>query len=460
MRPSPQKHYPILSPQMSQAPPPLLLQGRPAIPIFPGGRGMDDPKRSAAAAPSLPDDALVEILSRVPAKSLCRFKCVSKAWCDLIADRLRCKRLPQTLEGFFYAYDGDDDEEIHGGDCDDGSGKGDGGGGVSPGHVARGRFINTLGRFVPLASYSFLLEQLGVETICLMRSCNGLLLFGHRRDSDTYDSLGYIVCNPATEQWVAVPSSGWKPFSLWDWDESEDSDSDSDNESSNCRFTYLIFDPAVSAHFQLVEFWSGDAVCVEEVHTYSSETGVWCKKTSEWSSDEAVSFFAGSAFVSGMLHFSVTNFDTHQEQIVAVDGEGKRCRIIVGPEKSCDAVFIGQSKGCLHYLSRRTDSTSKMTELSIWVLQEYNTEDWVLKHRVTFLQLFGRMSCRDQDYNVVAIHPDRDLIFFLQHWDLQLKSYDMDSKEVCTLRILRVGPQHIFPYVPYFAESTAVACKH
>ncbi|KAG2623717.1 F-box protein At2g40910-like [Panicum virgatum] len=421
---------------------------------------MVDPvrKRSVAAAPSLPDDALVEILSRVAAKSLCRFKCVSKAWRDLIADRLRCTRLPQTLEGFFYAYDDDDDNEIHGGDCDDGGGKGYGVGSVRPDHIVHGRFINTLGRFVPLASYSFLLEQLGVDTICLMRSCNGLLLFGHRRDSDSYDSLGYIVCNPATEQWVTVPSSGWKPFSLWDSDESEDSDSD--GESSNCRFTYLIFDPAVSAHFQLVELWSDDCVSVEEVHTYSSETGLWCKNPSEWSSDEAVSFFAGSAFVSGMLHFSVTNFDAHQEKIVAVDGEGKRCRTIAGPEKSGDAAFIGQSKGRLHYVSRRADSTSKMTELCIWVLQEYNTEDWVLKHRVTFLQLFGRMSCRDQDYNVVAIHPDCNLIFFLQYWDLQLKSYNMDSKEVCTLRILRVGPQHIFPYVPYFAESTAVAGKH
>jgi hypothetical protein len=433
---------------------------------------MDDPKRNAAAAaaaaPSMPDDAVVEILSRVPAKSLCRFKCVSKAWRDLISDRLRCTRLPQTLEGFFYAYDdGDEDDDgIHGGGgggggggCDDGGGKRDCGG-VSSDHVVRGRgrFINTLGRFAPLASCKFLLEQVGVETICLRRSCNGLLLFGHRRDSDTYDALGYIVCNPATEQWVAVPSSGWKPFPVLDWDESEDSDSD--DEPSNCRFTFLIFDPAVSAHFQLVEFWSGDGVSVEQVHTYSSETRVWCKKTSEWSSDEVVSFFAGSAFVSGMLHFSITNFDVHQEQIVAVDGEGKRCRIIPGPEKTCDAVFIGQSKGCLHYMSRCTDGTSEMTELSIWVLREYNTEDWVLKHRVTYLQLFGRMSCRDQDYNVVATHPDRDLIFFLQHWDLQLKSYDMDSKEVSTLRILRVGPQHVVPYVPYFAESSAVAGKH
>ena len=44
---------------------------------------------------SLPDDPLVEILSRVPAKSICRFKCVSKAWPDLIADRK--KLLPQAI---------------------------------------------------------------------------------------------------------------------------------------------------------------------------------------------------------------------------------------------------------------------------------------------------------------------------------------------------------------------------
>jgi hypothetical protein len=50
----------------------------------------------------LPDDALVEILSRLPAKYLCRSKCVSKAWRDLIVDRLRCRKLPLTLEGFFY----------------------------------------------------------------------------------------------------------------------------------------------------------------------------------------------------------------------------------------------------------------------------------------------------------------------------------------------------------------------
>jgi hypothetical protein len=39
------------------------------------------------AADRLTDDLIVEILSRVPAKSLCRFKCISKHWLSLTNDR-------------------------------------------------------------------------------------------------------------------------------------------------------------------------------------------------------------------------------------------------------------------------------------------------------------------------------------------------------------------------------------
>ncbi|CAM0147252.1 unnamed protein product [Urochloa decumbens] len=404
------------------------LQLRPAIPVVAGGRG----KRQRSSAAALPDDALVDILSRVPAKSLCRFKCVSKSWRDLIADRLRCNKLPQTLAGFFLNDSGND------------------GGGVGEDRVA-GHLVDTLGRFTPLASVSFLGNQPGIEEFSLLRSCNGLLLFGHRMAGDTYDSLGYIVCNPATEQWVAVPSSGFKPLSLQDVGEDLDSD-----DEIGCTFTYLIFDPAVSSHFQLVEFVSDDCVCVVGVCAYSSETGVW--REGDWNSGDGISFFRGSAFVNGMLHLSATSFDTDQELILAVDTEGRECRCLSRPEKHLDVVFVGESQGLLHCLSQRTDDTSQMSELSIWVLQDYDAEEWVLKHRVTFFKLFGRMSCRvEQDYNVVAIHPDRNLIFFVQHWDLQLKSYDMDSKEVCAVHTLGVGPQNVFPYIPYYA---ALANKH
>ncbi|CAN6357162.1 unnamed protein product [Urochloa humidicola] len=417
------------------------LRLRPAIPVVPGGRGKRQRSAAAAAAPSLPDDALVEIFSRVPARSLFRFKCVSKAWRDLIADRLRCTRLPQTLAGFF---------------LNDGGGLGE--------DCVVGQLVNTLGRFTPLASISFLEKQPGIEEFGLFHSCNGLLLFGHRRYGDIYDSLGYIVCNPATEQWVAVPNSGWKPFSLSGLVEIEDPASYTE---PNSTFTYLIFDPAVSSHFQLVEFrmWMEYVQYVEEVQIYSSETGVWrwCSVTDEYGfgQNEGISFFAGSALVSGMLHLSATRFDTHEELIIAVDGQGRECKFISGPEKRADVAFVGQSQGRLHYMTQHRDSTSNMTELSIWVLQDYDAEEWVLKHSVTFLQLFGRVNCDVEfDYKVVAIHPDRNLIFFVQWWDLKLKSYDMDSKEVCTIRILGFGPQNIVPYVPYFAESSTLAKMH
>ena len=51
---------------------------------------------------SLTDDLLLEILSRVPYKSLCRPKCVSKSWLALCSDPIVRKKAPQTLSGFFF----------------------------------------------------------------------------------------------------------------------------------------------------------------------------------------------------------------------------------------------------------------------------------------------------------------------------------------------------------------------
>uniref|UniRef100_A0A2N9I433 F-box domain-containing protein n=1 Tax=Fagus sylvatica TaxID=28930 RepID=A0A2N9I433_FAGSY len=37
---------------------------------------------------ALPKDVIIEILSRLPAKSLLRFKCVCKEWCSIIQDQV------------------------------------------------------------------------------------------------------------------------------------------------------------------------------------------------------------------------------------------------------------------------------------------------------------------------------------------------------------------------------------
>ncbi|CAL5078795.1 unnamed protein product [Urochloa decumbens] len=394
---------------------------------------MDCPeaKGSEAAVACPSNDALEEILSRLHDKPLCRFKCVSKAWCSLIVDLLRRGKCIQTLKllGFFYGSGGEN----------------------------YGLFTDLPGCSAPPAdrSFSFLTQQIGIKYVFLLDSCNGLLLFGHREDPDAaVDSLGYIVCNPTTEQWVAVPSSGWP------------GGSEAFEHDSSC--TFLIFDPDASSEFKLLQLWHfmGDA----GVRTYSSESGVWSCRASEWRYS-AIRYSAGSAFVNGMLHFVVPCINNDKDQIVVIDAEGKTRKIIQMPENSGFLAFVGLSHGHLHCIKSHM---REMTELSIWVLEDYDTGEWVLKHTVSTLELFGRTSCElDFHFTVVAIHPDRNLVFFLQRGNQKLISYDMDRREVCALcapgdnnmdeRVLRtLGDSYrsITPYVPYFSKSLALARKN
>ncbi|OEL23580.1 hypothetical protein BAE44_0015401 [Dichanthelium oligosanthes] len=75
---------------------------------------------------------------------------------------------------------------------------------------------------------------------------------------------GYVVCNPATEQWTAVPCcDGRRPPA-----------------STSDSHTYLAFDPDVSSHFHLLLFWEDEehGESLMTVHAYSSETtGAWTR---------------------------------------------------------------------------------------------------------------------------------------------------------------------------------------
>ncbi|CAO2169747.1 unnamed protein product [Urochloa humidicola] len=174
---------------------------------------MERPKRTALAG--LPYEDLLEILARLPARSVYRSKCVAKTWRDLIDDPLNRKKLPQTLEGFFF-------QDV-------------GGSGLE--HFG---FISVLPRPVPLdidPHFSFLTKLPEDESLLFLNSCNGLLLFIRVRKSGSI--LGYVVCNPATKQWEAVPiCSCCLPLGgCSEWS------------------TLLAFDPAVSTHFHLIHFW-------------------------------------------------------------------------------------------------------------------------------------------------------------------------------------------------------------
>ncbi|WVZ62212.1 hypothetical protein U9M48_011982 [Paspalum notatum var. saurae] len=370
-------------------------------------------RSEAAVVASLPDDPLVDILSRVPSKSLCRFKCVSKSWRGLIADPVHREKLPQTLEGFFFLGDSGGDE---GGDGEDSGSDGD----YLP--LQAGRFVDALGRSVRPADacFPFLTELPGIHHIWLKDHCNGLLLFGYIEESDK--SLNYIVSNPATKQWVAVPGSH-KKSSSW----------------RRVRLISLVFDPAVSPHFHLVQFKEGPPPA--HIYLYSSESGAWrtIRSGGLWGYllTEAGS---PSAYADGVLYVTLHDVDVH---IVAIDVEGNIKLNIPVPLRAGDkfwplADYVGRSQGCLHYIYHADpecddegppENPEKQSyQLFIWVLEDYEKEQWILKDTVSFIHLFGKKSCQvGTDYNVVGIHPDASLVYVVQHWDHKLISYHMDT---------------------------------
>ncbi|CAN6180721.1 unnamed protein product [Urochloa humidicola] len=195
---------------------------------------MDCPVGNTSAVGDIPEGPLVDILSRVPAKSVCRFKCVSKAWLHLITDPHHRKKLPQAMQGLF---------------CETYKKSSD---------LFGFSFISLTTRSMPLdvdSPFSFLTEQPGMQFLRFNGSCNGLVLFEHRdKDEPGSARLGYIVCNPTTKEWKAVPACG-SPTSL--------------------TYPYLAFNPAVSSHFNLVQFQLEEDGTLLSVHAYSSQTGAW-----------------------------------------------------------------------------------------------------------------------------------------------------------------------------------------
>nr|CAB3452183.1 unnamed protein product [Digitaria exilis] len=313
-----------------------------------------NPKRRSAVVAGLPDDLLVDILARVPARSLCRSKCIP----------LHRKRLPQTLHGFFFV-----DEKIHG---------------RRPIEFAS---LQRESRSAPLqidTSLSFLTKRPGIETLTFSDCCNGLLLFENKQKSRPFDLLSYVVCNPATEQWVVVPRHG--PPAL------------AHVREEATRYDYLVFDPSVSSHFHLVHFgWESkesmefeggfafddddddDGVHlvhfhnIEEgemyrttLHVYSSVTGKWTRMQSGWSQIQSEWGWgehnlegwhhqglvpyqrSRCAVLNGMLHFV-----TSDHRIAAVDVQEATEKIIplpALPEKKSwpEPGYVAQSQGKLH----------------------------------------------------------------------------------------------------------------
>ncbi|KAJ1296593.1 hypothetical protein BS78_01G313600 [Paspalum vaginatum] len=310
----------------------------------------------------LTDDLVVEIISRLPVKSVCRFKCVSKHWRGLISHPDHRKKLPQALASFFYC--------TYSGDCFPESTR---------------QFTNVTGRGAPLIrpSLSFLP---GNVNITILDCCNGLLLYRYWK---TAGATSFFFCNLATEEWTALL------------------------ESSHCETgttMRLGFDPATSPHFyvfgllETVPETIHDYNFIDGLEIYSSETKEWVRKDNGWSGNVQLPDDPSTVFLNSFLH------------------AGRRG----GPVPyGNDDGFIGLSQGHLYYLNPVYDF-----ELSIYVLEDYATDECIFKHSVSTTELLGMHTFGFQRYRLMAIHPECYLIFFVSDIDNTIRCYDMEHRKV------------------------------
>ncbi|VAI92394.1 unnamed protein product [Triticum turgidum subsp. durum] len=368
------------------------------------------------AVERLTDDLLVEILARLPVKSLCRFKCVSNHWLALIHHPEHRKKLPQTPAGFFYGSANTGDWLLK-----------------SP-----VRFADFPGRCSPPidTSCAFLPNHRRVH---LLDCCNGLLLCRWYVSAQG-DEFHYVVCNPATEKWTVLPDFG-KP-------------------TSEVATTRLGFDPAVSSHFYVFELinehdqlWDPDIVGVA---VYSSETGGWVYKEKKWNADiRIINRQSASVFLNGYLHFEA-DCGGISPCLAVVDTKGETWMNIDVPD--ADALldgFIQRSQGRLHYANFQQDEDGFTIRLVVYVLENYQSKEWILKHSVDTSYIFGETDSHfrlDKDFEWIAIHPECNMIFFNVGWFITFTCYNMDSGQVKLISGPVDGKPPYMPYVPLYAE--------
>ncbi|XP_050238891.1 F-box protein At5g07610-like isoform X1 [Mercurialis annua] len=185
---------------------------------------------------TLTEDLVVEILCRVPVKSLMQFKRVSKGWYNLIsnvcAPKISCIASSAPL-GFLFSilrktsvFDTAYFSYPEGHYCDD----------DSPG------FVKSCLDLIPSKRY----KRLDL--------CNGLLLY--------FSEDGrYYVCNPTTKQRIAVPYVHWK---------------------DNYDYASLVFENFMSPHYKIIRFLDMKVSCSAssfiKLDVFSSATGNWMKQ--------------------------------------------------------------------------------------------------------------------------------------------------------------------------------------
>jgi hypothetical protein len=118
----------------------------------------------------------------------------------------------------------------------------------------------------------------------------------------------------------------------------------------------------------------------------------------------------------------------------------RKCRVIRWPDwrPFPQAACIGQSQGCLHCIGELVEGSGlRSPGLSIWVLEDYDTEEWVLKHSLSLWQLVEGID--PIHFSLLYCWPSYRLqsdFFFVHCSDQKLRSYDVHPAQLHPTSVL------------------------
>ncbi|KAI4303897.1 hypothetical protein MLD38_039479 [Melastoma candidum] len=278
----------------------------------------------------LPDDIVMDILSRLPVKTLMRFKCVSKGWHAVISNPHFVKmHLQRVVEGNWVSsqriiktdpLQSLNYEAFEGVDCDE----------------------------TPVECYHDLRVNPDYYTD-LVGSCNGLVCVQGK------DAM--LLLNPCTRQFKIIPGSG------------------SDLEDQREFFHGLGYDPVADDYkfIQGAHMVSADSIMESYIEIYSLKSSSW--RTIKRDANFRV--FAEGIYLNGALHWLGSTVDKESAMVAFDIVEEKFKELVVLPDvdKNFHPDGIGVHGGCLFAWA----GLSWGEQCEVWMMSEYGRqESWIL----------------------------------------------------------------------------------
>ncbi|KAG9441016.1 hypothetical protein H6P81_016870 [Aristolochia fimbriata] len=338
------------------------------------------------SAPSFTDDLWLQIFSHLPVKPLFKFMCVSKTWSTLISDYCNRARVLESLTGFFYQlveFDENDDLER-----------------IEYKYVCSSNETlsvnNKKNRSIDL-SLDFLPE---LPHFAILHSCSGLLL------CLSVESNGpvYYVCNPLLKTWVALP----KPCTGDTIDDAE------------ARLTY---DPNTT-HFRVI-LCSGDVYRDygrTVIQIFSSDTGNWLETKVAHGPNRLIYPYSGCPVLHNEALYYLL-FPSHVMRVDFLEGNYGVIELPIIQEEVPSAGMLYECEGHLYYMRGHTFYHLDPLRFQVWMLTDWNTKEWIMKHDICSETLYEKISAADscclradkECFQPLGFAADLNVIFLREH---------------------------------------------